>query len=154
MDASPKRQRTRILNGADGRGHHPAPITRQSSSRSLHDKIPLPLAPEHPGHIFVFGSGDTGQLGLGDEMLTRKKPMPLKVLDDKEIVDIVCGGMHTLAITREGKVKGKRYSCLRVYVGFSYKDIYSLLALELGMQRPTSTRSIRRRIRAWPGRKP
>ncbi|KAI8085986.1 regulator of chromosome condensation 1/beta-lactamase-inhibitor protein II [Halteromyces radiatus] len=57
-----------------------------------------------PGNVFVFGSGDTGQLGLGDSMLTRKRPMPLKVLDDKEIVDIACGGMHSIALTKEGKL--------------------------------------------------
>lgn len=57
-----------------------------------------------PGEVLIFGSGDTGQLGLGDSMLTRKRPMPLKVLDDKEIVDIACGGLHTIAITKDGKV--------------------------------------------------
>ncbi|KAI8335728.1 regulator of chromosome condensation 1/beta-lactamase-inhibitor protein II [Chlamydoabsidia padenii] len=54
--------------------------------------------------VFVFGSGDTGQLGLGDSMLIRKRPMPLKVLDDKKIVDIACGGMHTLAVTEDGQL--------------------------------------------------
>ncbi|ORZ23397.1 regulator of chromosome condensation 1/beta-lactamase-inhibitor protein II [Absidia repens] len=57
-----------------------------------------------PGEVFVFGSGDTGQLGLGDSMLTRKRPMPLKVLDDKEIVDVACGGMHSIAVTKEGQL--------------------------------------------------
>lgn len=56
------------------------------------------------GEVLVFGSGDTGQLGLGDSMLTRKRPMPLKVLDDKNIVDVACGGMHSIAITKEGEV--------------------------------------------------
>ncbi|KAI8333527.1 regulator of chromosome condensation 1/beta-lactamase-inhibitor protein II [Chlamydoabsidia padenii] len=54
--------------------------------------------------VFVFGSGDTGQLGLGDSMLSRKRPMPLKVLDDKKIVDVACGGMHTLAVTEDGQL--------------------------------------------------
>ncbi|KAI9302721.1 regulator of chromosome condensation 1/beta-lactamase-inhibitor protein II [Cunninghamella echinulata] len=56
------------------------------------------------GEVLVFGSGDTGQLGLGDSMLTRKRPMPLKVLDDKNIVDVACGGMHSIAITKEGEL--------------------------------------------------
>ncbi|KAI9499339.1 regulator of chromosome condensation 1/beta-lactamase-inhibitor protein II [Zychaea mexicana] len=66
--------------------------------------LSVPSLPEETGHVFVFGTGDTGQLGLGDEMLIRKRPMPLKVLDDEEIVDVVCGGMHTIATTREGRV--------------------------------------------------
>lgn len=61
-------------------------------------------APATAGKVFIFGTGDTGQLGLADT-LERKKPMPLKVLDDEEIVDVVCGGMHSIAITKEGKVK-------------------------------------------------
>ncbi|KAI7848987.1 regulator of chromosome condensation 1/beta-lactamase-inhibitor protein II [Circinella umbellata] len=76
-------------------------MSRQASSIQ---EATVPTLPETPGHVFVFGTGDTGQLGLGDEMLIRKRPMPLKVLDDEDIVDIVCGAMHTIAITREGKL--------------------------------------------------
>lgn len=61
-------------------------------------------APSVPGKVFVFGTGDTGQLGLGEDMLERKRPMPLKVLDDEHIVDVVSGGMHSIAITKDGKV--------------------------------------------------
>ncbi|ORZ22527.1 regulator of chromosome condensation 1/beta-lactamase-inhibitor protein II [Absidia repens] len=57
-----------------------------------------------PGSVYVFGSGDTGQLGLGDSMLTRKRPMPLKDLDDKKVVDVACGGMHSLAVTKDGQL--------------------------------------------------
>ncbi|KAI8343972.1 regulator of chromosome condensation 1/beta-lactamase-inhibitor protein II [Chlamydoabsidia padenii] len=57
-----------------------------------------------PGTVFVFGTGDTGQLGLGDTMLTRKRPMPLQVLRDKEIVDVACGGMHSIAVTKGGQL--------------------------------------------------
>ncbi|CAO3656133.1 unnamed protein product [Mucor hiemalis] len=61
-------------------------------------------APSVPGKVFVFGTGDTGQLGLGEDMLERKRPMPLKVLDDEHIVDVVSGGMHSIAITKDGKL--------------------------------------------------
>lgn len=62
-------------------------------------------APTAVGKVFVFGTGDTGQLGLGEDMLERKRPMPLKALDGEEIIDVVSGGMHSIAITKEGKVK-------------------------------------------------
>ncbi|CEP18915.1 hypothetical protein [Parasitella parasitica] len=61
-------------------------------------------APSDVGKVFVFGTGDTGQLGLGEDMLERKRPMPLKVLDTEEIVDVVSGGMHSIAITKDGKL--------------------------------------------------
>ncbi|KAI7903275.1 regulator of chromosome condensation 1/beta-lactamase-inhibitor protein II [Cokeromyces recurvatus] len=60
--------------------------------------------PTKVGKVFVFGTGDTGQLGLGDDMLERKKPMPLKALENEDIVDVVCGGMHSIAITKDGKL--------------------------------------------------
>ncbi|KAI8391032.1 regulator of chromosome condensation 1/beta-lactamase-inhibitor protein II [Radiomyces spectabilis] len=58
----------------------------------------------HAGRVFVFGTGDAGELGLGEDMLERKKPMPLRALDGESICDIVCGGMHTLALTKTGKL--------------------------------------------------
>lgn len=67
--------------------------------------VDIVKAPTTVGNVFVFGTGDTGQLGLGEDMLERKKPMPLKVLDNEHIVDVVSGGMHSIAITKDGKVK-------------------------------------------------
>lgn len=66
-------------------------------------------APNVVGNVFVFGTGDTGQLGLGEDMLERKRPMPLKALDNENIVDVVSGGMHSIAITKEGKVRIKKW---------------------------------------------
>lgn len=77
-------------------------LTRQRSAQVING-IPSPLT--EPGRVFVFGNGDTGQLGLGDGMLARKKPMPLLALDDEKICDIVCGAMHTVALTNSGRVR-------------------------------------------------
>lgn len=43
-------------------------------------------------------------MGLGEDILSRKKPANLAVLNDKEIVDIAAGGMHNMALTKDGKV--------------------------------------------------
>lgn len=75
-------------------------------------RLDVPEKRKHSGQVFVFGNGDVGQLGLGDEMLERKRPMPLKALEDEEIVDIVAGGIHTIAISKAGKV-----SCSEVFGG-------------------------------------
>ncbi|KAI8370326.1 regulator of chromosome condensation 1/beta-lactamase-inhibitor protein II [Radiomyces spectabilis] len=90
-------KRTRTENGHLQR----TPLLRRKASSFIND---LPDTQSTIGKVFVFGSGDTGQLGLGDEMLTRKRPMPLKVLDDKEIVDVACGGMHSIALTKSGQL--------------------------------------------------
>ena len=56
-----------------------------------------------------MGQGDMGQLGLGEEMVERKKPFPVGgALEDKKVVQVVCGGMHTVALTKEGRVRGGR----------------------------------------------
>jgi len=68
-------------------------------------RLEVPQKRTKTGQVYVFGNGDVGQLGLGDEMLERKRPMPLKALEDEEIVDIVAGGIHTIAITKAGKVR-------------------------------------------------
>ena len=52
-----------------------------------------------------------GQLGLGEEILERKKPAIVKGLDNLEIVQVECGGMHTVALTSCGKV----ISCFMIY---------------------------------------
>ncbi|KAJ2398101.1 hypothetical protein GGI23_003308 [Coemansia sp. RSA 2559] len=56
------------------------------------------------GQVFVFGNGDCGQLGLGEDMIERKKPFALPELGDKQIVDIACGGLHTMALTADGQL--------------------------------------------------
>ena len=88
----------------------PSSLKRARSSenvyakKSRHIANQIVKAPTQVGKVFVFGTGDTGQLGLGDEMLERKKPMPLNAFDNDQIVDVVSGGMHSIAITSEGKV--------------------------------------------------
>ena len=51
-----------------------------------------------------MGTGDTGQLGQGDEVLERKKPGFVKGLENVQIMQIIAGGMHSLALSSSGKV--------------------------------------------------
>ena len=51
-----------------------------------------------------MGTGDTGQLGQGDEVLERKKPGFVKGLENVQIMQIIAGGMHSLALSSLGKV--------------------------------------------------
>lgn len=53
----------------------------------------------------TFGQGDVGQLGLGEDTMERKKPfLVCGELEGKKIVQVVCGGMHTVALTKDGRV--------------------------------------------------
>jgi len=73
------------------------------------------------GCIMTFGQGDCGQLGLGDAMTERKKPFPVAgQLEGHKIIQIECGGMHTVALTDDGKVSNEE--CCECH-----PSIYSLL---------------------------
>lgn len=54
------------------------------------------------GHVLTVGQGDTGQLGLGEDILEKSRPG--LVADIKDAVDVVAGGMHTIVLTKNGEV--------------------------------------------------
>lgn len=60
--------------------------------------------------VYVFGSGECEQLGLGyDQPNSIKKPRKIPLFDQglhpaRSILKIVCGGMHTVALSSMGKV--------------------------------------------------
>ncbi|KAJ1831767.1 hypothetical protein LPJ63_004044 [Coemansia sp. RSA 2711] len=56
------------------------------------------------GVVFVFGNGDCGQLGLGEEMIERKKPFAVPALADVPVVDVASGGLHTMALGADGRL--------------------------------------------------
>ncbi|KAI0515075.1 regulator of chromosome condensation 1/beta-lactamase-inhibitor protein II [Xylaria bambusicola] len=68
--------------------------------------------PTVPLDVFVFGEGSSGELGLGSKKYDGKKPIDVKRprinhnLDATKvgIVDIACGGMHTIALTKDNRV--------------------------------------------------
>ena len=56
------------------------------------------------GSVIVFGSGDCGQLGLGEDLVSCPRPKRHAFFEDKEIISVSAGGLHTLALSRTGKV--------------------------------------------------
>ena len=69
-------------------------MSRKSSRVSRKNKvIGIPL---------VFGSNESIQLGLGDEISIRKKPGIVQNLEGVNIVDIACGSIHNAAIDNNG----------------------------------------------------
>jgi regulator of chromosome condensation len=75
-------------------------------------KQALNTAPTQKLDIYVFGSGDNGELGLGHETRNGKKPTKVKrprlndLLDANTvgIVRIAVGGMHCVALTHDNKI--------------------------------------------------
>ena len=57
------------------------------------------------GTLLAVGTGDCGQLGLGEDMLHRKKPYIVKDLQDRRFRFAVAGAMHTCCLTDENEVK-------------------------------------------------
>ena len=55
------------------------------------------------GSVLSLGTGDTGQLGLGEDILDRSKPALVSGLTGK-VVAIASGGMHSICLTTEGAV--------------------------------------------------
>lgn len=59
------------------------------------------------GACFVVGNGDCGQLGLGaedDDVRDTLVPLPLPPLSSARVSTLVCGGLHTAALTLDGAI--------------------------------------------------
>ena len=55
------------------------------------------------GVVLSLGQGDTGQLGLGEDIMERSKPALVKI--PEPVVQVVAGGMHTACLTEVGQVR-------------------------------------------------
>jgi len=65
------------------------------------------------GHVLVLGQGDVGQLGLGEDLLERKKPAAVSLPED--IVQVVAGGMHTVCVSASGCVRSQHSGLSHYY---------------------------------------
>ncbi|KAL7734798.1 hypothetical protein ACLKA6_011082 [Drosophila palustris] len=64
--------------------------------------LELPKRRQIIGNVLVCGTGDTGQLGLGEDVLERKRPALVENIPSP--VDVCSGGMHCLVLTKSGDV--------------------------------------------------
>lgn len=70
------------------------------------------FARTQPLDIFVFGEGESGELGLGNKKSDGKKPVGVKrprlhhLLSAKDVgvTQLACGGMHSVALTKDNKI--------------------------------------------------
>ncbi|XP_053743900.1 regulator of chromosome condensation [Synchiropus splendidus] len=54
------------------------------------------------GQVLVLGQGDVGQLGLGEDIVERKKPALVSL--SEKVVQVTAGGMHTVCLSETGNV--------------------------------------------------
>lgn len=76
-----------------------ANLTAQFSQSNSHKISSLPT-----GSVIVFGSGDCGQLGMGEDLVTCPRPKRHPFFEGKGIVSVAAGGLHTLALSNNGHV--------------------------------------------------
>jgi len=80
------------------------------------------------GEVFTWGYNDFGQLGWGLHGVDRtgqQKPQKLEgLLEDEQVIGIVCGGGHTICWTKEGKAFSWG-SNASGQIGQALKQIYS-----------------------------
>lgn len=85
----------------------PKKIAAPKPKKQLPD---LNSAPTMPLHVFVFGEGSQGELGLGHKNVPGKKvidvtrPRLNAILDSLNVVQIAVGGMHCAALTADNKI--------------------------------------------------
>lgn len=75
-----------------------------SSSSSIAQENIARVQAKHPGSVVVFGSGDCGQLGMGEDFVTCPRPKRHPFFEGKQIVSVAAGGLHTLALSADGHV--------------------------------------------------
>ncbi|XP_072211684.1 regulator of chromosome condensation [Excalfactoria chinensis] len=65
-------------------------------------KVSHPSHRTQPGLVLVLGQGDVGQLGLGQEVMERKKPALVQL--PELMVQVEAGGMHTVCLSETGRI--------------------------------------------------
>ncbi|KAJ9142358.1 Protein pim1 [Pleurostoma richardsiae] len=96
-----------------------AAAKKAASPKPTRPKITFPKigvkinsAPDAVLQIFVMGEGSSGELGMGSKRIGGKMPIDVKrprlnpLLSSKDVgvVQIACGGMHAVALTKDNKI--------------------------------------------------
>jgi len=71
----------------------------------ISEEEPLKLDFRHhrgSGYVLTVGQGDTGQLGLGEDVMEKSRPQVVAGISSA--VDVAAGGMHTAVLDIEGTV--------------------------------------------------
>lgn len=103
MAPSRKRTSPNEKNAPDSTASTSALPSTSSSASKKPKLIQHPSHGQTEGQVLTFGTGDTGQLGLGETM-ERKKPALVKIELEDGLIEVCGGGMHTIALSKSGRV--------------------------------------------------
>ncbi|XP_027075425.1 ultraviolet-B receptor UVR8 [Coffea arabica] len=56
------------------------------------------------GEVYGWGRGEHGRLGFGDDKSSKMVPQRVQLLIWEDIVQVACGGTHSVALTRDGRM--------------------------------------------------
>ncbi|KAK9116105.1 hypothetical protein Sjap_015052 [Stephania japonica] len=56
------------------------------------------------GEVYGWGRGEHGRLGFGDDKSSKMVPQRVQLLEGEDIVQVSCGGTHSVALTRDGRM--------------------------------------------------
>ncbi|GJN03583.1 hypothetical protein PR202_ga21045 [Eleusine coracana subsp. coracana] len=56
------------------------------------------------GEVYAWGRGEHGRLGFGDDKSSHMVPLKVEALAGEDIVQVSCGGTHSVALTRDGRM--------------------------------------------------
>ncbi|XP_076926489.1 ultraviolet-B receptor UVR8-like [Bidens hawaiensis] len=56
------------------------------------------------GEVYGWGRGEHGRLGFGDDKSSKMVPQQVQLLAGEDIVQVSCGGTHSVALTRDGRM--------------------------------------------------
>jgi regulator of chromosome condensation len=77
-------------------------VSSEPALKKAKEMMTRPVCKRHPGFVLVVGEGDTGQLGLGPDVMDRSKPGRVNIPAD--VVQVCAGGMHSVCLTESGEV--------------------------------------------------
>ncbi|AQK52432.1 regulator of chromosome condensation3 [Zea mays] len=56
------------------------------------------------GEVYAWGRGEHGRLGFGDDKSSHMVPLKVELLAGEDIVQVSCGGTHSVALARDGRM--------------------------------------------------
>ncbi|XP_078238677.1 regulator of chromosome condensation-like [Pogona vitticeps] len=77
-------------------------LEKEDALKVKRTKVSHPSHQSKPGLVLTLGQGDLGQLGLGPDVLARKRPAVVKL--PEKIIQAEAGGVHTVCLSETGKI--------------------------------------------------
>lgn len=83
------------------------------------------------GKVFVMGNNNSGQLGIGKSKTVVTQAVYLKSLQGIPVMQIACGGYHSLVLSVSGNIFsfGKNELVTTIFYSQNYSKLFKLLLI-------------------------